>query len=660
MRCEMGMRLVGLVFCVGVLTAPASGRIIYVDGAAEGANDGSSWADAYVHLQDALAEAGPADKPIEIRVAQGLYTPDKGEGVASPTWRASFQLLSGVALKGGYAGVLGVDPDARDLDRYASTLSGESGTSKIVTGDGADATAVLDGFTISPPDRRSAVAAAGGSPTFIDCRFVGPGAEVLSNWPLIDASDCRSVLIGCRFEAGASHGIFCRDGHLTLEDCVFVRNENSAIIGGGALDLVRCSFVDNQGAVHFRGTLIARDCRFVRSGGSRETVEVTGDSTFVDCSFIDNKTEGISPGALSLAGDRATLTRCRFEGNSCSEWGSGAISSYVWVLKLSHCLFVGNRSALNSPGSVKHSGPILQVSNCTFADNRGRPSALKNGEQRGAIAELTQCIVRDGSDPFAGAVSVTYSNVEGGYAGEGNIDVEPAFVAPGHWDANGTPDDPNDDLWITGDYHLKSRAGHWDEEDGSWVLDDITSPCIDLGDPNGPLGAEPFPNGGYVNLGAYGGTAQASRSYFGGPVCETQIAGDINGDCKVDDCDMDILMSHWLMDATARVNVPPTIEIISPIDGAELTPPTPLIFSADAFDPDGTVLLVEYTVEYYDGYHGFKTSNTIKDPSDGWAWPDDWGHLPHDGDYVVRARAIDNDGAIVISDPITITLHPSN
>jgi hypothetical protein len=32
----------------------------------------------------------------------------------------------------------------------------------------------------------------------------------------------------------------------------------------------------------------------------------------------------------------------------------------------------------------------------------------------------------------------------------------------------------------------------------------------------------------------------------------------------------------------------------------------------------------------------------------------------YDGEYVIQAKTIDNDGAIVVSDPITVTLHPSD
>jgi hypothetical protein len=49
-----------------------------------------------------------------------------------------------------------------------------------------------------------------------------------------------------------------------------------------------------------------------------------------------------------------------------------------------------------------------------------------------------------------------------------------------------------------GDYHLKSQAGHWDANSASWVKDEVTSPCIDAGDPASPIGLEPFPNGGRI------------------------------------------------------------------------------------------------------------------------------------------------------------------
>ena len=47
-------------------------------------------------------------------------------------------------------------------------------------------------------------------------------------------------------------------------------------------------------------------------------------------------------------------------------------------------------------------------------------------------------------------------------------------------------------------------------------------------------------------MGAYGGTAQANKSYFGEPLCQTIVAGDINGDCKVNFFDFELMAFHWL------------------------------------------------------------------------------------------------------------------
>ncbi len=56
------------------------------------------------------------------------------------------------------------------------------------------------------------------------------------------------------------------------------------------------------------------------------------------------------------------------------------------------------------------------------------------------------------------------------------------------------------------------QAGRWERENRPrWVEDNVTSPCIDAGDPLSPAGDEPEPNGRRINMGAYGGTAEASK-----------------------------------------------------------------------------------------------------------------------------------------------------
>ena len=79
-------------------------------------------------------------------------------------------------------------------------------------------------------------------------------------------------------------------------------------------------------------------------------------------------------------------------------------------------------------------------------------------------------------------------------------------------------------------------------------MDEVTSLCIDAGDPMMPINFEPFPNGGIINMGAYGGTVEASKSYFGKEPCQTIVAGDVNGDCIIDFRDFWIMALHWCED----------------------------------------------------------------------------------------------------------------
>ena len=117
-------------------------------------HDGGSWCEAYPSLQDALTAAIP---DTEVRVANGVYTPATANGSRT----TSFQLKSGVAILGGFAGCGAGDPDLRNPQAYETILSGDlngdddsGGTNSensyhVVAASGVDATAVLDGFTIT-------------------------------------------------------------------------------------------------------------------------------------------------------------------------------------------------------------------------------------------------------------------------------------------------------------------------------------------------------------------------------------------------------------------------------------------------------------------------------------------------------------------------------
>ncbi|MHC4559715.1 MAG: choice-of-anchor Q domain-containing protein, partial [Planctomycetota bacterium] len=142
------------------------------------------------------------------------------------------------------------------------------------------------------------------------------------------------------------------------------------------------------------------------------------------------------------------------------------------------------------------SGPT--ISNITIVDNDFGIAAYENSNP-----DISNCIFWNNKDGDLFQCQARYSCFEGGAPGLGNISGDPLFV-----DA------------ANGDYHLKSEGWRWNTNSESWTYDNVTSRCIDAGDPDSPLADEPMsvprdPNNMYgvnqrINIGAFGGTAQAS------------------------------------------------------------------------------------------------------------------------------------------------------
>jgi hypothetical protein len=197
------------------------------------------------------------------------------------------------------------------------------------------------------------------------------------------------------------------------------------------------------------------------------------------------------------------------------------------VVTFSHCLIVGNRPTGSGSALIQCTDSDTTFVNCTIVDNY-------IGECDAALRAINSTLTLTNSIFYHNAyeesdaassmiyandrarISITYSDVEGGWSGAGNIDTDPRFVSHGLWvDARfpsvlRNPGNPYAVL-LVGDYHLQSSTGRWDEVTSSWLCDDATSPCIDGGDPAGKTGCEPAPNGGIVNMGVYGGTSEASK-----------------------------------------------------------------------------------------------------------------------------------------------------
>jgi hypothetical protein len=125
-RCRRGATALVFLAVLFYASAIAAQSTLYVDGSAAGADDGSNWCDAFVDLQDALAAARASGGQVtEIRVGGGAYRPDRGGGTSLGDRTAAFELIDGVALRGGYAGCSAPDPDARDIKVHVTTLTGD-------------------------------------------------------------------------------------------------------------------------------------------------------------------------------------------------------------------------------------------------------------------------------------------------------------------------------------------------------------------------------------------------------------------------------------------------------------------------------------------------------------------------------------------------------
>lgn len=550
------------ISCSGYLTAEVWTQewdndmpsVLYVDADAVGTNNGTSWEHAFADLHEALSVARRVPAAEEIHVAEGIYTPATPSGDR----RATFQLISGVAVRGGYAGLSAPDPDDRDVEKYKTILSGDLGNDDVdvldpcdllreptrsensfhvVNGSWTDDTSVLDGFIIR-----------GGNASEIE-NGSGGGMLIFSGSPKI--ADCIFT-VNSAFDGGGMASYWGSPGP-TVVNCTFSRNYGYTDGGGmrGGATLIGCTFNDNVAAygggiacTTGDGSLRSIECTF--SGNSASWygggVELWsgGQSIFVDCEFSRNK--GGEGGGLYSFNTCCTLTNCIFSDNFAiggykKEGCGGGLHHHRHVFRdetlvfVTNCTFVGNSAIQDGGGLYGLIWPQVRLTNSIFWSNVDGGGLDESAQVHGQGGSTDYCCIQG----WTGAI-----------AGTGNIDADPNFADEGYWDPNGTPDDPSNDFWIDGDYHLKSQSGRWDPNSRCWVKDNVTSQCIDAGDPGSPIGYEPFPNGGIINMGAYGGTAEASKSYFGQSVCETVVAGDINGDCRVDFADFELVALHWL------------------------------------------------------------------------------------------------------------------
>jgi hypothetical protein len=224
-----------------------------------------------------------------------------------------------------------------------------------------------------------------------------------------------------------------------------------------------------------------------------------------------------------------TITNCTFSSNAADNFGGGVYSN-GGSPTMTNCMFRGNHAIEGGGMHTRNSNPAL--TNCTFTVNRADANGGGIYNKENSSLTLTNCILwgdepNEIVDSALSSTTVTYSDVQDGWPGEGNIDADPCFA------------DADD-----GDYHLKSQAGRWNPDSHTWVRDAVTSPCIDAGDWDSDWSGELWPHGERINMGAYGGTPEASMS-----LSDAGNIADLNIDGLLCYRDMKLFTGKWLYEA---------------------------------------------------------------------------------------------------------------
>ena len=363
----MFFKAIGLPFAVILATASTlqAGNIFANANLTTGANDGTSWADAYQGPASLRKAANKAVAGDVIFVAQGTYTP-----AAGTVRGASIGLASGVEIYGGFLGTESSPDERPPIGTAPSIVNGDlngddsmgmlnDNSYHLFKAFGADSTAILDGFELR-----------GGNANGAGNDDVGAGI------------------------------LFLNGGSPTIRNCTFVDN--------------RCTF-----------------------GGAACYINGAG-ATFIDCTFEGND-GGSFGGAIDIAtGLPVQFDRCTFRGNTAARAGALEIFSTQGVT-VSNSLFVDNLANASDGGGGLWigSGSTADLSGCTIVANRAPNSTVGGLRQLTSTVTAVNCIFWDnvgqgggqGSDnQVSSGVDVSYSIVEGGASGAGNLNLDPAFI----------------------------------------------------------------------------------------------------------------------------------------------------------------------------------------------------------------------------------------
>lgn len=308
-------------------------NVLYVDDDAPAGGNGATWGTAYRYLQDALSAAQASGGVVnEIRIARGVYKPDRGVGKTVGSRSMAFPLV-GVTLKGGFAGLGSRNPGSRNIRVNETILSGD------LTGND------LPGFVNRVDNAVHVFNSSVCSTTVLDGLIIRSGF-----------GDTSSISGGT--EGG---GVRVTCGKVIAVDCNFT--DNYANSGGGIyakngaeLHLLRCRLINNKSSY---------------GGGLQITTSAT--LNCVSSEIVGN--EAISTGgAVSIQLTSSRFTNCVFR-NNLARWG-GACISYSADTFYTNCTFFSNEATVFGAVSQINNTGSYTMSNCIIWGNRDRYNGM--------------------------------------------------------------------------------------------------------------------------------------------------------------------------------------------------------------------------------------------------------------------------------------------
>ncbi|OIN55800.1 beta strand repeat-containing protein, partial [Arsenicibacter rosenii] len=446
---------------------PSEQQILYVSPSGGGAQDGSSWANAFpgANLQCALNLAGNQGRPMQVWVAAGFYTPASTAGRSM-----SIELRSNVSVYGSFtvgAGSL----SGRDLTGVASTtLSGDIDNNNALSNNSyhvVQAVAItasrLDGFVLT--------GGLANGPASADQQ--GGGLRLVSS---------TVVVANCRFTgnqaAADGGGVFVNGGSPQFTDCM--ADNNTATTGAGmghrisnGSQLTNCTFSENRASGDGGGFYTSQSNAMV----------VTG------CRFMSN-TAAVGAGMWEAnynVSARTSLIRSRFVNNAATNKGGGLFVDGAGRT-VTNCLFIRNTAANKGGGvNLNNTGhPDNYFWNCVWSGNTAPVGAWVNNDNAGS--RIHNAIAWNNSPSGMGTPDYTYvfdSDIQGGFTGKGNLAVDPLFADAANGDFRLVPCSPlidrggsDSDLSAVGSVDLAGSArvqGHFIDM-GAYELTPVVLP----------------------------------------------------------------------------------------------------------------------------------------------------------------------------------------